>query len=71
MLSLGYQSPPHFFAGYPAKSVEYMEKSLEKTPPKIISPVYPPYYLWIYKGVDELLFLGDVEAAKKLKYNGC
>ncbi len=52
------------FAGYPAKSVEYMEKSLEKTPPKIISPVYPPYYLWIYKGVDELLFLGDVEAAK-------
>ncbi|MDJ0661379.1 MAG: hypothetical protein QNJ42_18095 [Crocosphaera sp.] len=52
------------FAGLPQTSVQLLEKSLEKTPSKVISPVYPPYYLWIYKGVDELLFLGDVEAAK-------
>ena len=52
------------FAGLPHKSVEFLEESLKHTPPKVTSPVYPPYYLWIYKGVDELLFLGDVEAAK-------
>ncbi len=52
------------FAGLPQTSVDLLEKSLEETPSKITSPVYPPYYLWVYKGVDELLFLGDVEAAK-------
>ncbi len=52
------------FAALPQKSVQLLEQSLEKTPSKMTSPVYPPYYLWIYKGVDELLFLGDVEAAK-------
>ncbi|MEA5534365.1 hypothetical protein [Crocosphaera sp. XPORK-15E] len=52
------------FAGQPDKTVAYLEKSLKETPSKVISPVYPPYYLWIYKGIDELLFLGDVEAAK-------
>ncbi len=52
------------FAGLPQKSVQFLEKSLENTPSQITSPMYPPYYLWIYKGVDELLFLGDVDAAK-------
>ncbi|MEL4897206.1 hypothetical protein [Crocosphaera sp. Alani8] len=52
------------FAGLPQKSVQLLEKSLENTPSKIVSPLYHPYYLWVYKGVDELLFLGDVEAAK-------
>lgn len=52
------------FAGLPQTSVKLLEKSLEQTPSKVTSPVYPPYYLWIYKGVDELLFLGDSEAAK-------
>ncbi|MDJ0842709.1 hypothetical protein [Crocosphaera sp.] len=52
------------FAGLPQTSVQLLEKSLEETPSQMTSPVYPPYYLWIYKGVDELLFLGDVEAAK-------
>ena len=52
------------FAGLPQQSVQFLEQSLEKTPSKMISPMYPPYYLWIYKGVDELLFLGDIEAAK-------
>ena len=33
---------------------------------KSISPETSPlsYYLWIYKGVDEMLFLGDTKAAK-------
>ena len=52
------------FAGHPQKSVTYLEQSLQQTPSKLISPVYPPYYLWIYKAIDELLFLGDVDAAK-------
>ncbi|GBF78713.1 hypothetical protein [Aphanothece sacrum] len=52
------------FAGYPQKTVEFLGKSLEKIPPKLEAPVYPPYYLWIYKGIDQLLFLGDIEGAK-------
>ncbi|MEM8779152.1 MAG: hypothetical protein AAGF26_09825 [Cyanobacteria bacterium P01_G01_bin.49] len=51
------------FAGQPKQSVAYLEQSLKETPSKLISPVYPPYYLWIYKGIDELLFLGDTDAA--------
>jgi hypothetical protein len=33
-------------------------------PPKFLSNI-PPYYLWRAKGNNELLFLGDLEAAKK------
>lgn len=53
------------FAGQPKQSVAYLEQSLKDTPSKLISPVYPPYYLWIYKSIDELLFLGDTKAAKQ------
>lgn len=39
-----------------------MEKGL-----KSLSPKAPPksYYVWRYKGTDELLFLGDSQAARK------
>lgn len=53
------------FAGKPQESVKFLGQSVEATPSKLISPVYPPYYLWIYKGVDQLLFLGDIEGAKQ------
>ncbi len=53
------------FAGEPTKTVSLLEKSLENLPPKVVAPVYPPYYLWTYKGVDQLLFLGDAQGAKQ------
>lgn len=52
------------FAGEAPKTVAYLAQSLKVIPPKLISPSYPPYYLWVYKGIDELLFLGNIEAAK-------
>lgn len=50
------------FAGQPQKTVALIQQGL-----KSISPEDSPlsYYLWIYKGVDEMLFLGDTKAAKK------
>ena len=49
------------FAGQPQKSVDLITKGL-----RYVSPDMPlAYQLWTYKAVDELLFLGDTEAAKK------
>ena len=50
------------FAGKPEKSVALMEKGL-----KSLSPEMPPkyYYIWRYKAIDELLFLGNAKAAQK------
>ncbi len=50
------------YAGMPEKSVKIMDKGL-----KSLSPWVPKdsYYIWRYKAVDELLFLGDTSAARK------
>ncbi|MGB6299182.1 MAG: hypothetical protein WBF90_23800 [Rivularia sp. (in: cyanobacteria)] len=50
------------YAGMPEKSVKIMNKGLES-----LNPWVPKnsYYVWRYKGVDELLFLGNSEAASK------
>jgi hypothetical protein len=50
------------YAGMPEKSVKIMNKGLES-----LNPWVPKnsYYIWRYKGVDELLFLGDSTAARK------
>jgi tetratricopeptide (TPR) repeat protein len=49
------------FAGKPEKSVEIMSKGV-----KSLSPSIPNAYLvWIYKAVDELLFLKEAKAAQK------
>jgi len=50
------------YAGLPEKSVALMEKGL-----KLLSPQIPTksYYIWRYKGVDELLFLGNAQAARQ------
>jgi len=50
------------YAGRPEESVALMEKGL-----KAMSPHIPlkSYYVWRYKGVDELLFLGDTQAARQ------
>ncbi len=47
-------------AGRPDRTVALMEEGLKYLSPKIPDS----YFVWLYKGVDELLFLGDVEAAK-------
>lgn len=48
------------YAGMPERTVEIMNHYLTE-----LSPTVPPraYYIWRYKGTDELLFLGDTDAA--------
>lgn len=50
------------YAGMPERTVALMEQGLKSLAPKV-----PPqsYYIWRYKGTDELLFLGDSQAAKQ------
>jgi hypothetical protein len=48
-------------AGKPERTIEIMNKGLAKLSPDVTDA----YFLWLYKGVDELLFLGDIPAAKK------
>ncbi|MBE9177205.1 hypothetical protein IQ268_01280 [Oculatella sp. LEGE 06141] len=50
------------YAGMPERSVAIMERSL-----KAMKPNVPPgsYFAWRQKGIDELLFLGDAEAARR------
>ena len=49
------------FGGTPQKTVELMDKGL-----KYLTPDIPQsYFVWLYKGVDEVLFLGDLEKARK------
>ena len=49
-------------AAMPDESVKLMSLGLEK-----LSPQHPKdgYYVWRYKGVDELLFIGDSQLAQK------
>jgi hypothetical protein len=48
-------------AGKPERTIEIMNKGLAKLSPDVTDA----YFIWLYKGVDELLFLGDIPAAKK------
>ncbi|MEO1391458.1 MAG: hypothetical protein AAFV90_00940 [Cyanobacteria bacterium J06634_5] len=50
------------YAAQPQESIMLIEKGLQE-----LSPNQPDdsYYIWRYKGVDELLFLGDGEAAQQ------
>ncbi|MEO1351134.1 MAG: hypothetical protein AAFW84_20390 [Cyanobacteria bacterium J06635_15] len=50
------------YAGLPEQSVEVMTRGLE-----YLAPNRPPraYFVWRYKGIDELLFLGDAAAAQQ------
>lgn len=59
---LGLSASTSMYAGMPERSIELMEENL-----KFLSPKVPEksYYVWRYKGIDELLFLGDSQAAKQ------
>ncbi|TAF07369.1 MAG: hypothetical protein EAZ77_10005 [Nostocales cyanobacterium] len=49
------------YAGMPERTITLIDKGL-----KSLSPTLPEksYYIWRYKGTDELLFLGDSQAAR-------
>ena len=49
------------YALSPQKTVELLNQALEKISPQK-DPLAP--YVWTYKGVDEMLFLGDIKAAQ-------
>lgn len=50
------------FAGKPEETVKTLEMGLKSVTPDL----HPhSYYLWVYKAVDEMLFLDRVESAKK------
>lgn len=54
-------SSTSIYAGMPQRSVALIEKGLQ-----FLKPQTPPqsYYVWRYKGIDELLFLGDGKSAQ-------
>jgi hypothetical protein len=57
-----YLSPAtSLFAGRPDRSVALIEQGLKSISPQT---THKAYLLWLYKGVDELLFLGNTEAAR-------
>jgi hypothetical protein len=59
---LGLSVSSSLYGGTPEKSIALMDKGL-----KSLSPQLPKksYFIWRYKGTDELLFLGDTQAAQK------
>lgn len=58
----GLSTSVSLYAAKPEQSVALMEKGL-----KSMSPKSPPqsYYVWRQKGIDELLFLGNAQAARQ------
>lgn len=59
---LSFSAANSLFAVQPEKTVELLNQALETVTPE--TPHYP-FLLWTYKATDEILFLGDLEAAKK------
>ncbi len=59
---MGLSTSTSMYAAMPERSVALMEKSL-----KSLSAWFPErsYYVWRYKAIDELLFLGNSQAAKQ------
>lgn len=50
------------YAGKPDRTVEIIERSLPRLTPQLPEK---SYYVWRYKAVDELLFLGDSQSARE------
>lgn len=50
------------YAAMPERSIALMEKGLKSLSPKVPEK---SYYVWRYKGTDELLFLGNAKAAQE------
>jgi len=58
---LSFSSANSLFAAQPKKTVKLINRVLDSTSPDL--PGYP-FLLWTYKATDEILFLGNLEAAK-------
>jgi len=58
---LSFSAANSLFAGKPKKTVQLINKVLESSSPDL--PGYP-FLLWTYKATDEILFLGNLGAAK-------
>ncbi|PSB03429.1 hypothetical protein [Merismopedia glauca] len=50
------------YLGMPEKSIALMNEGLKSVSPKVPDRAY---YIWRYKGLDELLYLGDGKTAQK------
>ncbi|MBD2342933.1 hypothetical protein [Anabaena subtropica] len=50
------------YAAMPERSIVLMDKALKSLKPKVPEK---SYYVWRYKGIDELLFLGNYQAAQQ------
>jgi hypothetical protein len=50
------------YLGMPEKSISLMNQGLKSVSPKVPDRAY---YIWRYKGIDELLYLGDGKAAQQ------
>ncbi|WP_204368543.1 hypothetical protein [Neosynechococcus sphagnicola] len=57
---LYFSTASSIFAGRPDRTVALMNHGLAYLSPAIADA----YYIWLYKGVDEILFLGDTKAAR-------
>jgi hypothetical protein len=58
---LSFSAANSLFAARPDKTVALIDKALESASPDLQGY---PFLLWTYKAADEILFLGDLEAAK-------
>jgi hypothetical protein len=59
---LSLSSANSIYAGLPKRTVAFLNEALTHITPE----THPlAHYLWLYKGVDEMLFLGDLKAAKQ------
>ncbi|MBD2437828.1 hypothetical protein [Nostoc sp. FACHB-110] len=58
---IGLSTSTSMYAAMPERAIDLMKQGL-----KSLSPEVPEksYYVWRYKGIDELLFLGNAHAAK-------
>ncbi|MEA5573601.1 hypothetical protein [Calothrix sp. UHCC 0171] len=63
---LGLSTSTSIYAGKPERTVSITERGL-----KSLNPWVPKdsYYIWRYKGIDELLFLNNSQAARKSLQN--
>jgi hypothetical protein len=59
---LSLSSSTSIYAAMPERSIAIMEQGLKSLSPKVPEK---SYYIWRYKGIDELLFLGNSQAAQK------
>ncbi|MEM9276523.1 MAG: hypothetical protein AAGA80_26785, partial [Cyanobacteria bacterium P01_F01_bin.143] len=58
---LNLSSANSLFAGRPDRTVDLLSQAIETVTPA--NPSYP-FFLWTYKATDEILFLGNLEAAQ-------